>query len=316
MTALAIPSSLPVISGESGLSRYLAAIHKFPMLSADEEAHCARRWRAAGDREAAYQLVTSHLRLAAKIALRYRGYGLPVADLISEANMGLMQAVKRFEPEKGFRLATYAVWWMKAAVQEYVLRSWSMVKIGTTPAQKKLFFNLRKLKVRIAARDGELSAEQIGEIADHLKVTRQDVVAMDERLRGDISLTAPAGDHERWSLEDRLADPGADPESLLCETEERTRRAGAVRRALARLTPRERDIIAGRYLNDTPETLGELGRKFGVSGERIRQIEIRALQKIKAAIDSRRDAPGPSITPRKARLQQIVNPAGTEFAMS
>jgi RNA polymerase sigma-32 factor len=272
-------------SVERDLARYLAAINRFPMLSADEEAMYACRWRTDGDRTAAYHLVTSHLRLAAKIALKYRGYGLPVADLISEANVGLMLAVKRFEPEKGFRLATYAVWWMRAAVQEYVLRSWSMVKLGTTAAQKTLFFNLRRLKNRIAKHDGDLSGEQISWIAESLKVRSSDVLAMNERLRGDVSLSAPAGDRDdNQSLQDRLADPLADPEAQLCETEERVLRATALQQAMAGLTARERRIIVNRFLSEQPQTLHELGRELGVSAERIRQIETRALQRLKALI--------------------------------
>lgn len=286
MTTLAMAPNLPGISEERGLSHYLTAINKFPMLTGDQEVIYARRWRERGDRDAAYQLVTSHLRLAAKVALKYRGYGLPIADLISEANIGLMRAVKRFDPEKGFRLATYAIWWMKASVQEYVLNSWSMVKIGNNPARKKLFFNLRKLKGKISGHDGDLSGEQINSIANRLKVRPADVVAMDGRLRGDVSLTAPQPDGR--ILQVRIADPGADPESLLCETEERASRANVIKHAMAGLSAREHEIIAGRYLSETPQTLAELGHTLGISGERVRQIEIRALQKVKAAIGSQK----------------------------
>lgn len=287
MTALSVPSNLPVISGEGGLSHYLAAIRRFPMLSAEEEAMYARRWREGGDRQAAYHLVTSHLRLAAKIALKYRGYGLPVADLISEANLGLMLAVKRFKPEKGFRLATYAMWWIKAAVQEYVLRSWSLVKLGTTAAQKKLFFNLRRLKGRISAHENDdLSPEQVNYIAEQLKVGPRDVAEMNGRMRGDVSLTAPASRDASGDRQDCLADSLPDPESLLCEAEERMQKRAALRNALTVLTPRERCIIQSRFLTERPKTLEELGRTFGVSRERIRQIEIRALQKIKTTLSA------------------------------
>jgi RNA polymerase sigma-32 factor len=293
MTALSIPSALPVLSSEGGLSRYLAAIHKYPLLSAEQEIMYARRWREHDDWQAAYHLVTAHLRLAAKIALGYRGYGLPLPDLISEANLGLMLAVKRFEPEKGFRLATYATWWIKATVQEYVLRSWSMVKIGTTAAQKKLFFNLRRLKARISAHNtDDLSPEQVKYIADKLKVAPRDVLEMNGRMRGDISLSVPVGEHVGTDdMEDRLADPSPDPESLVAEAEERTQVRTALNDALAILTSRERCIVEARYLNERPSTLEELSRGFGVSRERVRQIECRALQKIKLALTADRDQP-------------------------
>jgi len=286
MTALSVPSNLPFLSDEGTLSTYWAAIRRFPMLSADEEAEYARRWRAQGDREAAYHLVTSHLRLAAKIALGYRGYGLPLADLISEANVGLMLAVKRFEPAKGFRLSTYARWWIKATVQQYVLRSWSLVKIGPSPAQKKLFFNLRKLKRLISAHDeNDISPEQVRYIAEHLNVGERDVINMNGRMRGDVSLTAPPGRGDSiGDLQDRLADPSPDPESLLSEAEDLSRKRKALRDALSALTDRERFIIQARFLSETPPSLQELGRTFEVSHERIRQIEQRALQKIKMAV--------------------------------
>ncbi|WP_213290475.1 RNA polymerase sigma factor RpoH [Bradyrhizobium sp. sGM-13] len=286
---MSVLSNLPSLHSEGGLSRYLTAIRKFPLLSAADEAMCARRWREHGDREAAYRLVTSHLRLAAKLALRYRGYGLPIADLISEANLGLMHAVKRFKPEKGVRLATYAMWWIKATVHEYILRSWSLVKIGTTAAQKKLFFNLRKLKSRISAgEDGDLSSEQVKYIADELAVDSRDVVEMNGRMRGDISLNLPKtrkdGSEE---MQDCLVDPAPDPESLLSEAQDRDQVRSALKDALAGLMPREQHIIGARFLTEQPKTLEDLGATFRVSRERIRQIEVRALQKIKATLRAR-----------------------------
>jgi RNA polymerase sigma-32 factor len=293
-----VASSLPAIRGEGGLSRYLKEIHRFPLLAPKEEAECARRLRDCGDREAAYRLVTSHLRLAAKIALQYRRYGLAVADLISEANVGLMLAVKRFDPEKGFRLATYASWWIKASVQEYVLRSWSLVKLGTTAAQKKLFFNLRKLKSRLGVPDdAELRADHVKAISDDLHVSEDDVVEMDGRMRGDISLNSPlsaAADGDEW--QDRLADPVPDPESQLLEAADRERKQIAVTEALATLSLRERSIIEARYLDERQKTLDELAARFGVSRERIRQIEQRALQRIKVAIRSRLSDPSPVVS--------------------
>ncbi|NOJ49055.1 RNA polymerase sigma factor RpoH [Bradyrhizobium archetypum] len=288
---MTVPSNLPALHSEGGLSRYLAAIRKFPLLSAADEVMYARRWHEHGDRDAAYRLVTSHLRLAARLALRYRGYGLPVADLISEANLGLMHAVKRFKPEKGFRLATYAMWWIKATIHEYILRSWSLVKIGTTAAQKKLFFNLRKLKSRISAgEDRELSSEQVKYIAEELKVDSRDVVEMNGRMRGDISLNLPMSREdgsEEW--QDSLVDPAPDPESLLSEAEDRDRTSIALKDALADLTSREQRIIEARYLAERPKTLEELGATFCVSRERIRQIEVRALQKIRGKLRDRLD---------------------------
>jgi RNA polymerase sigma-32 factor len=289
MSTLSVLSNLPTLQSERGLSRYLAAVRNFPLLSATDEAMYARRWHEHGDREAAYRLVTSHLRLAAKIALRYRGYGLPIADLVSEANLGLMLAVKRFKPEKGVRLATYAMWWIKATVHEYILRSWSLVKIGTTAAQKKLFFNLRKLKNRISAgEDADLTLEQVKYIADELKVDSREVVEMNGRMRGDISLNVPVTrDEASDEMQDWLVDPAPDPESLLAEVEDRNRERTALKDALADLTARERHIIRARFLAEQPTTLEDLGATFGVSRERIRQIEVRALQKIKSAMRTR-----------------------------
>jgi RNA polymerase sigma-32 factor len=256
-----------------------------------DEAMYARRWRQDGDREAAYRLVTSHLRLAAKLALRYRGYGLPVADLISEANVGLMLAVKRFKPEKGVRLATYAMWWIKATLHEYVLKSWSLVKIGTTAAQKKLFFKLRKLKSQISAGvEADLSPEQVGYIAEQLQVLPREVVEMNGRIRGDISLNLPLSQQDgSEQMQDCLVDPSPDPESLFSETVDRERVRSALEDALAALTSRERHIIEARFLAERPKTLDELGPTFGVSRERIRQIEVRALQKIRSALSARLD---------------------------
>ncbi|KRP89046.1 RNA polymerase subunit sigma-70 [Bradyrhizobium yuanmingense] len=286
-----VASSLPALHSEGGLSRYLKEIHRFPLLEASEEADYARRLRDCGDRDAAYRLVTSHLRLAAKIALQYRRYGLAIADLISEANVGLMLAVKRFDPEKGFRLATYASWWIKASVQEYILRSWSLVKLGTTAAQKKLFFNLRKLKNKLGvAEDGELRTDQLTSIAQHLDVREADVAEMNGRLRGDISLNAPISveaEGDQW--QDRLVDPSPDPESLLLDAADRERTKAALADALAALTPRERSIVEARYLGEPQQTLDALAGKFAISRERVRQIEQRALQRIKAKMSARLD---------------------------
>ncbi|MCA1409705.1 RNA polymerase sigma factor RpoH [Bradyrhizobium sp. NBAIM20] len=284
-------ASLPSLHGESGLSRYLKEIHRFPLLEASDEADYARRLRDCGDRDAAYRLVTSHLRLAAKIALQYRRYGLAIADLISEANVGLMLAVKRFDPEKGFRLATYASWWIKASVQEYILRSWSLVKLGTTAAQKKLFFNLRKLKSRLGvAEDGDLRTDQLTSIARHLDVREAEVAEMNGRLRGDISLNAPISvetEGDQW--QDRLVDPSPDPESLLLDAADRERTKAALADALAALTPRERSIVEARYLDEPQQTLDALAGKFAISRERVRQIEARALQRIKVKMFARLD---------------------------
>ncbi|MDD1536316.1 MULTISPECIES: RNA polymerase sigma factor RpoH [unclassified Bradyrhizobium] len=287
-------SSLPAIHSERGLSRYLNEIHRFPLLEAPEEIEYARRLRDCGDPEAAYRLVTSHLRLAAKIALQHRRYGLAIADLISEANVGLMLAVKRFDPEKGFRLATYANWWIKAAVQEYILRSWSLVKLGTTAAQKKLFFNLRKLKSRLGVpEDGDLRTDQLKQIAGCLNVREGDVIEMDGRLRGDISLNVPlSADTEGDEWQDRLVDPSPDPESLLLEASDREREKSALAEALAALSPREHSIIRARYLDEPHKTLEDLAGQFGISRERIRQIEQRALQRIKAKVCARLTDPG------------------------
>jgi RNA polymerase sigma-32 factor len=277
---------LPALKAESGLSHYLEEIRRFPMLEPKQEYNLARAWREDGDRDAAHQLVTSHLRLVAKIAMGYRGYGLPIAEVISEGNVGLMQAVKRFEPEKGFRLATYAMWWIKAAIQEYILRSWSLVKMGTTANQKKLFFNLRKAKSKISAlEEGDLHPDQVALIAKRLGVTEQDVVDMNRRLGGDASLNAPIreeGDSGEWM--DWLVDDAPSQERLLAESEEKDNRHEALIGALDVLNERERRIFEARRLSDDPITLEDLASEFGVSRERVRQIEVRAFEKVQKAV--------------------------------
>ncbi|MGA8991443.1 MAG: RNA polymerase sigma factor RpoH, partial [Rhodoplanes sp.] len=274
---------------ESGLTRYLEEIRRFPMLQPQEEYMLAKRWREHGDRDAAHKLVTSHLRLVAKIAMGYRGYGLPISEVISEGNVGLMQAVKRFEPEKGFRLATYAMWWIKAAIQEYILRSWSLVKMGTTANQKKLFFNLRKAKSRISAlEEGDMRPDQVKIIARRLGVTEQDVVDMNRRLSGDASLNAPIreeGDSGEW--QDWLVDDHDSQEKVLAESEEFATRRKALSEALSVLNDRERRIFEARRLADEPVTLEELADEFGVSRERVRQIEVRAFEKVQKAVRTR-----------------------------
>ena len=280
---------LPALKAESGLSHYLDEIRRFPMLEPQEEYMLARRWREHGDREAAHKLVTSHLRLVAKIAMGYRGYGLPISEVVSEGNVGLMQAVKRFEPEKGFRLATYAMWWIKAAIQEYILRSWSLVKMGTTANQKKLFFNLRKAKSKISALDeGDLRPDQVQVIAKRLGVTEQEVVDMNRRLGGDASLNAPIrddGDSGEW--QDWLVDESPNQERILAEHEESDNRHQALIGALNVLNERERRIFEARRLSDDPVTLEELASEFGVSRERVRQIEVRAFEKVQKAVKHR-----------------------------
>ncbi len=278
-------ASLPVIAGESGLARYLQEIKRFPMLEPQEEYMLAKRWREHNDREAAHKLVTSHLRLVAKIAMGYRGYGLPIGEVISEGNVGLMQAVKRFEPDKGFKLATYAMWWIRASIQEYILRSWSLVKMGTTASQKKLFFNLRKAKSRISALDeGDLRDDQVESISKRLGVAKQDVIEMNRRLGGDASLNAPLREEGEGEWQDWLVDETADQESMLADREESDARLGALRSALSVLNPRERRIFEARRLADDPITLEELSAEFGVSRERVRQIEVRAFEKVQAAV--------------------------------
>jgi RNA polymerase sigma-32 factor len=280
-------AALPIIAGESGLSRYLSEIKRFPMLEPQEEYMLAKRWREHGDREAAHKLVTSHLRLVAKIAMGYRGYGLPIGEVISEGNVGLMQAVRRFEPEKGFKLATYAMWWIRASIQEYILRSWSLVKMGTTASQKKLFFNLRKAKSRISALDdGDLRDDQVTTIAQRLGVAKQEVIDMNRRLGGDASLNAPLREGGEGEWQDWLVDDSASQETLLADREESDVRMGALKTALRVLNPRERRIFEARRLADDPVTLEELSTEFGVSRERVRQIEVRAFEKVQAAVKS------------------------------
>src|SRR6266566_1841650 len=282
-------NALPILTAEPGLTHYLEEIRRFPMLERQEEYMLAKRWREHGDRDAAHKLVTSHLRLVTKIARDYRGYGLPISEAISEGNVGLMQAVERFEPEKGFRLATYAVWWIKAAIQEYILRSWSLVKMGTTVNQKKVFFNLRKAKSKISAlEEGDLRPDQVKLIAKRLGVTEQDVVDMNRRLGGDVSLNAPIrddGDSGEW--QDWLVDEVSDQETRLVEDEESDNRKKALGEALSVLNERERRIFEARRLADDPITLEGLAAEFGVSRERVRQIEVRAFEKVQRAVKNR-----------------------------
>jgi RNA polymerase sigma-32 factor len=278
-------AALPMIAGESGLSRYLAEIKRFPMLEPQEEYMLAKSWREHGDRDAAHKLVTSHLRLVAKIAMGYRGYGLPIGEVISEGNVGLMQAVKRFEPEKGFKLATYAMWWIRASIQEYILRSWSLVKMGTTASQKKLFFNLRKAKSKISAfEEGDLKPDQVALIATRLGVPEQDVIDMNRRLGGDASLNAPLREEGEGEWQDWLVDESSSQEAILADREESDVRLNALKGALGVLNERERRIFEARRLADEPVTLEELSTEFGVSRERVRQIEVRAFEKVQAAV--------------------------------
>jgi RNA polymerase sigma-32 factor len=278
--------SLPSVGAHGGLTRYLEEIRQFPMLEPQQEYMLAKSWREHGDRDAAHQLVTSHLRLVARIAMGYRGYGLPVGEVISEGNVGLMQAVKRFDPDKGFRLATYAMWWIRAAIQEYILRSWSLVKMGTTAAQKKLFFNLRKIKGQLKAlEEGDLRPDQVKLIATRLGVTEEDVVSMNRRLAGDSSLNAPVrNDAESGEWQDWLVDDTMDQETALAESEERDQRRDMLNDALKGLNARERRVFEARRLTDEPLTLEELSSEFGVSRERIRQIEVRAFEKVQRAV--------------------------------
>ena len=279
-------TNLPTLSAEGGLSRYLQEIRKFPMLEPDEEFMLAKRYKEHADPAAAQRLITSHLRLVAKIAMGYRGYGLPISEVISEGNVGLMHAVKRFEPDKGFRLATYAMWWIRAAIQEYVLRSWSLVKIGTTAAQKRLFFNLRKIKGQIAALDdGRLHPDQVKQIATTLKVSEADVVSMNSRLTGDASLNAPMrADEGASEWQDWLVDDTPDQETTLGESEEYKERMGLLTKAMDVLNERERAIFQARRLKENPATLEELAQQYDVSRERIRQIEVRAFEKVQGAV--------------------------------
>jgi len=278
--------SLPSVSAHGGLTRYLEEIRQFPMLEPQQEYMLAKNWREQDDRDAAHQLVTSHLRLVARIAMGYRGYGLPVGEVISEGNVGLMQAVKRFDPEKGFRLATYAMWWIRAAIQEYILRSWSLVKMGTTASQKKLFFNLRKIKGQLKAlEEGDLHPDNVKKISTRLGVSEADVVSMNRRLAGDSSLNAPVrNDAESGEWMDWLVDDGVDQETALAESEERDHRHDMLLDALKDLNDRERRVFKARRLAEDPLTLEKLSGEFGVSRERIRQIEVRAFEKVQKAV--------------------------------
>ncbi len=282
-------AALTVMSPDSGLSRYLTEIRKFPMLERDEEFMLAKRWREHQDPEAAHRLVTSHLRLVAKIAMGYRGYGLPIGEVISEGNVGLMQAVKKFEPDKGFRLATYAMWWIRASIQEYILRSWSMVKMGTTAAQKKLFFNLRKAKSEISALDeGDLRPEQVSYIATKLGVLDSEVISMNRRLAGpDASLNAPLRSDSESEWQDWLEDKDqVSQEAHLADSEERSIRMTLLETAMTELSDRERHILTERRLKDEPTTLETLAAEYGVSRERVRQIEVRAFEKLQKAMNA------------------------------
>ncbi len=280
-SSMAIP-----MATEGNLSRYLQDIRKFPMLAPEEELSLARRWKDQGDERAAHKLVTSHLRLVAKIAMGYRGYGLPVGELISEGNVGMMQAVKRFDPERGFRLATYAMWWIRAAIQEYILHSWSLVKMGTTAAQKKLFFNLRRLKAQMSAlEEGDLKDEQVAKIAHALQVPEQDVVSMNRRLASpDHSLNAPVRADSEGEWQDWLVDDGESQESELAEREDMTNRRDLLAGALKTLNERERHILIERRLKEEPTTLEELSQQYNISRERVRQIEVRAFEKLQKSM--------------------------------
>jgi RNA polymerase sigma-32 factor len=297
-------NTMPVLTAEGGLNRYLDEIRKFPMLEPQEEYMLAKRFAEHEDRNAAHKLVTSHLRLVAKIAMGYRGYGLPIGEVVSEGNVGLMQAVKKFEPDRGFRLATYAMWWIKAAIQEYILRSWSLVKMGTTANQKRLFFNLRRLKGRIQAiDDGDLRPDQVKEIATKLKVSEEEVVSMNRRLGGDASLNAPIkaseGDSGQW--QDWLVDDHESQEDMLIEQDELDNRRGMLASALKVLNDREKRIFEARRLQEDPVTLEELSAEFDISRERVRQIEVRAFEKVQDAV---RDA-----ALAQAKALRVVEPA-------
>jgi RNA polymerase sigma-32 factor len=286
-------SSLTVMTPEGGLSRYLNEIRKFPMLAKDEEFMLAKRWQEHEDPEAAHRLVTSHLRLVAKIAMGYRGYGLPIGEVISEGNVGLMQAVKKFDPDRGFRLATYAMWWIRASIQEYILRSWSLVKMGTTAAQKKLFFNLRKVKSEISAlEDGDMRPDQVSQIATKLGVLDEEVISMNRRLSGgDASLNAPLRADGESEWQDWLVDDVTpSQETVVADNEERSIRMGLLEEAMTELTDRERHILTERRLKDDPTTLEELAAQYGVSRERVRQIEVRAFEKLQKSMRSAAEA--------------------------
>ena len=286
MSAKSGISNLPILTGEGGLSLYLAQIKKFPMLDAEEEYMLAKNWRERGSLKSAHKLVTSHLRLVAKIAMGYRGYGLPVSELISEGNIGLMQAVKKFDPDKGFRLATYAMWWIKAGIQEYVLRSWSLVKIGTTAAQKKLFFNLKKLKQQIAPhQEGDLRNEQVEEISDRLGVKSKEVVSMNRRMMGnEKSLNEPIKSGEKSEWQDWVVDKNLDQELSLSQKQELEQRRDLMFESMNILNEREKEILYARKLSEEPATLEELSKKYKISRERIRQIESKSFEKLQKAM--------------------------------
>jgi RNA polymerase sigma-32 factor len=301
--------NLPALSGERGVSRYLQEIRKFPLLAVDEEFMLAKRWREHGDADAAHRLVTSHLRLVAKIAMGYRGYGLPVSELISEGNVGMMQAVKRFDPDKGFRLATYAMWWIRASIQEYILHSWSLVKLGTTAAQKKLFFNLRRAKAQLQVMDDrQFTPEKVRRIATDLGVSEQDVVQMNQRIAApDHSLNAPLrGDGEgELEWQDWLVDETADQEVRLADEQEFGRRKAMMEEALKTLNERERQILVERRLTENPATLEDLSHRYNVSRERVRQIENRAFEKLQKAVRA--------LTAEEARAAEDAISAGIPF---
>jgi RNA polymerase sigma-32 factor len=283
----AVKTSIPALGGEAGLNRYLSEIRKFPLLAPEQEYMLAKRWEEHQDPEAAAKLVTSHLRLVAKIAMGYRGYGLPVAELISEGNIGLIQGVKKFDAEKGFRLATYAMWWIRASIQEYILRSWSLVKIGTTAAQKKLFFNLRRLKGKLnAMEDGDMRGADVEKIATTLGVTEDEVVSMNRRMSmgGDTSLNAPLREEGEGEWQDWLADTGPLQDELLADEQERDQRHELLSAAMGALNDREKHILTQRRLIDDPLTLEELSQSYGISRERVRQIEVRAFEKLSKAM--------------------------------
>ena len=282
-----VPATIPALGGEASLNRYLSEIKKFPILAPEQEYMLAKRFQEHGDTEAAAQLVTSHLRLVAKIAMGYRGYGLPTSELISEGNIGLMQGVKKFEPDRGFRLATYAMWWIRASIQEYILRSWSLVKMGTTAAQKKLFFNLRRMKSKLDAfEDGDLSPENVTKIATDLGVAEADVVSMNRRMAmgGDTSLNVPMREDGEGQWQDWLADDAPLQDTIVAEEQEAEVRHGMLVSAMDDLNDREQHILTERRLTDDPKTLEELSQVYGVSRERVRQIEVRAFEKLQKAM--------------------------------
>jgi RNA polymerase sigma-32 factor len=309
MSSRALPA---IAGGEAGLSKYLAEIRKFPLLAPEEEYMLAKRWKEHEDPEAARRLVTSHLRLVAKIAMGYRGYGLPTSEIIAEGNVGLMQAVKRFDPERGFRLATYAMWWIRASIQEFILRSWSLVKIGTTSDQKKLFFNLRKAKTKInAIEEGDLTPEHLATLADQLGVAQSEVVNMNRRLSApDSSLNAPLRSDSESEWQDWLPDETLDQETRMAETQEVDERKELLAAALGELPDREREIIVARRLQDDPSTLEQLSHRFGISRERVRQIEVRAFDRLQKSMkNALRDKRAAMVEARAAEAEQASGEA-------